>query len=219
MAKPLIAANLRFVLVGGHAINAWTGEARATVDIDIIAERPARARDALHAAFPHLTVEEHPVVIRMKDAAMEAIAIIRPESSPFFKRVLKFTQSVRLGEVDMQIPRQEAALALKFAALVMRTRRLEDRYVDARDFILVAKSIATPDEQTLAELGELAFTGGGNEILKLLADARAGDGWSSSRPSARGSSYTSQCLFRPSCFPTTTSPPAATSAASTTASS
>lgn len=174
VAKPLIAAGLKFVLVGGHAINAWTGEPRATVDIDIIAERPARARDALHAAFPHLTVEEHPVVIRLRDEAMEAIDIIRPESSPLFKRVLKLTRAVRLGEVDVQIPMQEAVLALKFAALVMPSRRLEDRYVDARDFILVAKSITAPDEEKLAELGELAFAGGGSELLKLVADARAG---------------------------------------------
>lgn len=174
VAKPLIAAGLKFVLVGGHAINAWTGEPRATIDIDIIAERPAKARDVLRAAFPQLSVEEHPVVIRFKDAAMEAIDIIRPDSSPLFKRVLKLTHTVKLGGLEVLIPQQEAALALKFAALVMPTRRLEDRYIDARDFILVAKSLAAPDETKLAELGELAFTGGGNELLKLVADARAG---------------------------------------------
>ena len=88
--------------------------------------------------------------------------------------MLKLTQAVRLGDVDVLIPMQEAVLAWKFAALVMPSRRLEDRYVDARDFILVAKSITAPDEEKRAELGEMACAGGGSELLKLVADARAG---------------------------------------------
>ena len=174
VAKPLDDAGLKFVLVGGHAVNAWTGRARATVDIDIIAEKPARARDALKQAFPELTVEEHPVVIRFKDEKLEAIDIIRPESSPLFKRVLKLTHSVQLGDSQVHIPQQEAILALKFAAMAMPTRQLEDRHIDARDFIMVAKLIAAPDEALLNELGELAYTGGGKDLLKLVADARAG---------------------------------------------
>jgi hypothetical protein len=174
VAKPLDDAGLKFVLVGGHAVNAWTGRARATVDIDIIAEKPTRSRDALKRAFPELTVEEHPVVIRFKDEKLEAIDIIRPESSPLFQRVLKLTRAVQLGDVQVHIPQQEAILALKFAAMAMPTRQLEDRHIDARDFIMVAKLIAAPDEALLNELGELAYTGGGKELLKLVADARAG---------------------------------------------
>ncbi len=174
VVAPLNNARLKFVLVGGHAINAWTGEPRATVDIDLIAEKPNRARDVLHVAFPHLVIEEHPVVIRFKDAAMEAIDIIRPQSSPLFKAALQLTTPVRLGDAEVHIPQREAVLALKFAALVMPTRRLEDRYVDARDFILVAKAISVPDESKLAELGEMAFSGGGKQLLKLVTDARAG---------------------------------------------
>lgn len=174
VAKPLDDAGLKFVLVGAHAVNAWTGRARATVDIDIIAEKPSRARDALQLAFPDLTVEEHPVVIRFKDAKLEAIDIIRPESSPLFKRVLKLTHPVQLGDRQIHIPEQEAVLALKFAAMAMPTRQIEDRHIDARDFIMVAKLIPSPDEAKLSELGELAYTGGGTELLKLVADARAG---------------------------------------------
>jgi hypothetical protein len=174
VAKPLDEAGLKFVLVGGHAVNAWTGRARATVDIDIIAEKPARARDVLKQAFPDLTVEEHPVAIRFKDEKLEAIDIIRPESSPLFNRVLKLTRAVRLGDAYVQIPQQEAILALKFAAMAMPTRQLEDRHTDARDFIMVAKLLPSPDEAMLHELGELAYAGGGKELLKLVADARAG---------------------------------------------
>jgi hypothetical protein len=87
---------------------------------------------------------------------------------------LKLTKSIQLGEIDILVPEQEAMLALKFAAMVMPTRRLEDRYIDARDFLLIAKSIATPDLTKLAELGELVYAGGGRELLKLVDDARAG---------------------------------------------
>jgi hypothetical protein len=174
VAKPLNAAGIQFVLVGGHAINAWTNEPRATVDIDIIAEKPTRARDVLAAAFPDLTIEEHPVVIRFKDQTHEAIDIIRPESSPLFKRVLKLAQPIAVGVIEIRIPEREAMLALKFAAFVMPTRRMEDRYIDARDFMLVAKSPQPLDETKLRELGELVYAGGGSELLKLVEDARAG---------------------------------------------
>jgi hypothetical protein len=174
VVKPLLDAGEEFVLVGGHAVNAWTGEARATVDVDIVARHPDKARDLLSKAFPQLTVEEHPVVIRLKDAKLEAIDIIRPKSSPLFERVLNLTRPISLGGVEILVPEQEAMLALKFAAMIMPSRRLEDRYIDARDFLLIAKSIVTPDVKKLAELGELVYVGGGSGLLKLVEDARAG---------------------------------------------
>src|SRR3954463_11658577 len=78
VVKALQKANVKHVLVGAHAISAWAGDPRATIDVDLIASNPAQARKALEAAFPQFTVEEHPVVIRFKWEGRERIDVIRP---------------------------------------------------------------------------------------------------------------------------------------------
>src|SRR2546423_1657250 len=111
--KVLQKANVKHVLVGAHAISAWAGDPRATIDVDIVASRPAQARKALEAAFPDLTVEEHPVVIRFKSGGKERIDIFRPTSFPIFKAALKYATKVRLGKINADVPQLEMALALK----------------------------------------------------------------------------------------------------------
>src|SRR5438477_8521834 len=89
VVKALQRAKVRHVLVGAHAISAWARDPRATIDVDVIASRPAQARKVLAEAFPGLTIEEHPVVIRFKRDGREVIDVIRPTSSPIFKAALK----------------------------------------------------------------------------------------------------------------------------------
>ena len=89
-------AQLKYVLVGAHAISALGGDPRATMDVDVIAAQPAKARDALSRAFPQLTVEEHPVVIRFKQQGREVIDIIRPTAAPIFEAALEHTTQVKL---------------------------------------------------------------------------------------------------------------------------
>ena len=167
-------AQVKYVLVGAHAISALAGDPRATMDVDVIASDPVKARDALSKAFPQLTVEEHPVVIRFKQQGQEVIDIIRPTAAPIFNAALTHTTRVKLGKLDVTVPLAEAALALKFASMISLTRASEDRHIDAHDFIRLAKHNAKMDRQKLAELGEIVYVGGGNELLKLVDDAQAG---------------------------------------------
>jgi hypothetical protein len=167
-------ANLKAVLIGGHAVNARTGRPRATVDIDILAEKPKKVVDLILQAYPHLKVEDHPVVSRFKDADHEAIDVIKPTSSLLFKRILKLTESIKVGGVEIAIPGIEAMLALKHASLISPWRKVEDKYTDGRDFILIVKGAPKLDESLLKELGELTCPSGGDDLLHLVADARAG---------------------------------------------
>jgi hypothetical protein len=172
--KLLNAAKLKAVLVGGHAINARTGRPRATVDVDLVAERPTKVADAIQKAYPHLVRDEHPVVIRFKDSDHEAIDVIKPESAPLFKQILKLTEHLEIDGTILTVPDLEAMIALKFASMISPTRRVEDKYTDGRDFILMVLGGKSLDETKLTELGEFVYAGGGANVLKLVADARAG---------------------------------------------
>jgi len=71
----------------------------------------------------------------------------------------------------------ELALASKFAALISRNREIEKKYLDASDFIqLVKRNHAAIDEVKLRQLGEAVYIGGGEALLKYVADAKAGRG-------------------------------------------
>jgi hypothetical protein len=174
VVKILQRAGVKHVLVGAHAISAWAGEPRATMDVDLIASRPAQARNVLAAAFPHLSIEEHPVVIRFKLNGREMIDIIRPTSDSIFKAALKYAVRVRLSGTQTDVPQLEMALALKFAAMASPTRQTKDKYQDAHDFIAMIQHNPDVDLAKAEKFGELVYLGGGKEILKLVADARDG---------------------------------------------
>lgn len=167
-------AGVRAVLVGAHAVNARSGEARPTQDIDVVAPRPKQVVEVLRRAYPHLEVDDHPVVTRFKDAGRETIDVIKPRSSKLFKRILQLTESLDVEGVAVELASVEAVLALKFQAMVSPARLMEKKYRDAADFIAIAKLLKRVDEKLLGELGDLVYAGGGKELLKLVADARAG---------------------------------------------
>jgi hypothetical protein len=165
---------VRYVLVGGHAINLYTGKPRATQDVDVVTAAPVKARRAVQQAFPHLTAEDHPVVVRFKEGGKEVIDLIKAGSGKLFQRVLRLVVQVKIAGEPVAVPRPEAALALKFYSMVNPARPTDDRMQDAVDFSRAAKMQEKLDQPLLHELGELVYAGGGDALLKLLADARAG---------------------------------------------
>src|SRR5687767_11273335 len=71
VARVLSKARVRYVLVGAHALNIYTGRPRATHDVDVVTDAPAKARRAIALTYPDLRVEDHPVVVRFKDGENE----------------------------------------------------------------------------------------------------------------------------------------------------
>jgi hypothetical protein len=174
VARVLDRAKVSYVLLGAHAINVYTGRPRATQDVDLLTGAPAKARRALEQAFPHLDVEDHAVVIRFLENGEEVLDVIKAGSQKVFRRILRLATRVRVEDVQVAIPTLEAALASKFCSMISPTRPSDDRMQDAVDFSRAAKLHGKVDRDLLHELGELVYAGGGDAILKLIDDARAG---------------------------------------------
>ncbi len=174
VARVLKAAGVKYVIVGAHAANGYTGRPRATVDVDVIVQFPKKAADAIAAAYPDLTIQDTPVVTRFKDKDLEAIDVMKPTASKLWARLLKDARELNIGGESVSIPVLEGVLAAKFASMVSPMRRLPDKHQDGADFIRVVEANVKIDRDLLKELGELVYDGGGAEILKLESDARAG---------------------------------------------
>ena len=174
VARVLNAAGVKFVLVGAHALSAYTGKPRATMDVDVISDSPKKAMQALTKAFPSLEIQDHPVVIRFLRDKQEAIDVIKASTSLIFKRILKLTRTITISGEPVPVPVLEAALAAKFAAMTNPARKITDRQQDGVDFARAVEANKRIDLALVQELGELVYMGGGKEILKLVHDAKAG---------------------------------------------
>ena len=175
VGRVLREAGVNYVLVGAHAANGYTGRPRATIDVDVVVQFPKKAARAVAAAFPQLTPRDTPVVTRFLTAdGDEAIDLMKPTSSPLWKRLLKDPRVVTIENEPLRIPSLEGMLAAKFASMVSIGRRMPDRQQDAVDFARMIDANPQIDEPALKDLGELVYPGGGADVLKLVADARAG---------------------------------------------
>lgn len=174
VAKIFERAKLKYVLVGAHAMNGYTGHPRATEDVDVIAQFPKKASKALANAFPHLIIEDTPVVVRFRDADRVAIDLMKPTGLPLWPALMKESREVVIAKQKVRVPVLEGVLAAKFAAMASPLRRMADRMIDAGDFMRVVDANEHVDLSLLARLGELVYVGGGKDVLKHVENARAG---------------------------------------------
>jgi hypothetical protein len=134
-----------------------------------------KATKALSAAFPHLEPEDHEVVVRFRDPQSGEVVIDLMKPSALYRETFNHTCEVSSGKQRYRIPNLEMALTMKFAAMLSPNRAEEDRLQDAHDFILLVKQNSSVREETLAELGEHVFTGGGKDVLDKIRKVRAGE--------------------------------------------
>ena len=174
VARVLNDAGVHYVLAGAHAVNAYSGRPRATVDVDVLTDSLAKAEKALRAAFPDLQVHDTPVVLRFMDAEHEAIDVMKAATSKLFRRVVRLSSPVTIEGVEVVVPSCECVLAMKFASMIFAGRKPADRFQDAADFMRVLEAQDPVDDQLLRELGELVYAGGGEEVMAHVANARAG---------------------------------------------
>src|SRR5438093_1152840 len=64
VARVLDAAGVKYVIVGAHAANGYSGRPRLTIDVDAVVQFPKKAAKAVIAAFPDLQIRDTPVVTR-----------------------------------------------------------------------------------------------------------------------------------------------------------
>ncbi|HRK30137.1 MAG TPA: hypothetical protein PLD59_03585 [Tepidisphaeraceae bacterium] len=175
VAAVLNTAKVKYVLVGAHAANGYTSAPRNTLDVDILARHPKQACAVLTKAFPDLTAQDTPVVVRFKRADGDvAIDVMKPGAPPLWRELIKIAKPVRIDGELIPIPPVEGVLAAKLAAMTSPARLIEKKMFDGGDFIAIVKANPKLDMQFLERLGDLVYPGGGKEILKLVADAKAG---------------------------------------------
>lgn len=175
VARVLSAAGVRYVLAGGHAVNAHTGRPRATVDVDILTDAPVKAREALCAAFPALTVHDTPVVTRFMDGGREAIDLMKAKPAPLFRRIVRLVTHVEIDGEQIPVPSAEAVLAMKFASMINPLRKRPDRLQDGADFARIIEANPHIDLGLVSELGDLLHGGGGKDVLEMVDAVRTGN--------------------------------------------
>jgi hypothetical protein len=185
-------AGVSFVLVGAHGLSGWMDEPRATQDVDVIVadKHHTKAVTALLAAFPDLEVSEAPVVTRLREPNTKKVVLdlMRPNQQ-LFRSAFRHTKTVEVKGQRYRIPSLEMALAMKFALMVSLHRQDEDKYQDAHDFILMIKANPKIDLKKLSEMGELVYSGGGDEIVEMVRRVRAGEQLNLSRNHGQDPSY------------------------------
>ena len=170
--KILNKAKIKFTLMGAHGIAGWLERPRASQDVDVmIHTRHKAAVQAVHKAFPELTVVDLAVVTRFIDPAtkLAVIDLMKPESD---LHVEVPNYSVPVGKTHC-VPDLEMALALKFAAIQSPNREVNKKRQDHVDFASMVYAHGDEiEDDKLYSLGEMVKNGGGKEILKLVEEAR-----------------------------------------------
>lgn len=176
--KALNTERINFVLAGAHGMARWRQEARATEDVDVIvmARHQKKAVRALAAAFPDLEVDELEVVTRLRDRVTKSVRIdVMKSNQPLFRAAFEHAEVVKIDTQKCKLPTLEMALAMKFAPMVSLLREDHKKYMDAADFIRIVKVNSAIDLDTLSELGDLVYPGGGKEIVEKVRQVRAGE--------------------------------------------
>ena len=174
----LNSAGVRFMLVGAHGIGGWMNAPRTTQDVDLVVgvRGEKKAVRVLLSAFPWLVADDRGIVIRLKDRESNAVVIdvIKPHE-PLFRVALKHAHTIEAEGHTVSIPSLELALAMKFAAMISPNREDDKKHLDAHDFIRMVKTNPNIDLDTLTELGQLVYNGGGAEIVEKVRQVRAGE--------------------------------------------
>ncbi|HLX63357.1 MAG TPA: hypothetical protein VKX17_18955 [Planctomycetota bacterium] len=168
-------AKIPFVVMGLYGISGWLKEPRTTEDFDVLVPMKdvPKAVKAICGEFPFLTARDTPVVVRFEKDDKALLDIMKPHH-PLFKAALKNSCQARLHGLAVQVPVKEMALALKFFSMTSPGRQPDDKYQDAHDFINIARNNSGMNPGKMREWGELAFDGGGADILRQFEHAVAG---------------------------------------------
>jgi hypothetical protein len=182
--QTLTSKKIPFVLTGAHAIGGWTGEPRATKDVDILVKPGrnfARAVKAIRELYPHLEMKNfHGVAAFFVPGETKSVIDVTYPHRPDIEATLATPLWVEEGDLRYRIPYLEAALANKYGAMITLNRNPLKRQQDAVDFGKMVrhsleKGQQTIDPKKLRALGEKVWSGGGgDEILRLVEEIKQG---------------------------------------------
>jgi hypothetical protein len=126
--------------------------------------------------FPGLQPEDQEVVTRLRDRESNRILIdVMKTNQAHVKAALKNATSIEMENVPIKVPTLEMALVLKFAPMISLMREDQKKFSDASDFTAMVKFNQNINLESLAELGDLVYPGGGKEIVEKVRQVRAGE--------------------------------------------
>jgi predicted nucleotidyltransferase len=178
VARLLNNSKIPFVLAGAHSISVWLEEPRTTQDVDIIVgpRNHKKVVRLLTENFPGLQPEDQEVVTRLRDRESNRILIdVMKTNQAHVKAALKNATSIEMENVPIKVPTLEMALVLKFAPMISLMREDQKKFSDASDFTAMVKFNQNINLESLAELGDLVYPGGGKEIVEKVRQVRAGE--------------------------------------------
>jgi hypothetical protein len=167
----------KWVLMGLHGYSGYLADPRTTQDVDIMvaASERKKAVKAIQAAWPTLLVQHYSEVVRFRDPndpdlqgnPKPTIDIMMPWAE-FQQTILK--DYVLIDEkTKHRIPRLEAALVAKYAAMVSITRSIEKKEYDAGDFRrMVRANYDHIDRESLRRLAAQVWSDGADDIEHFL---------------------------------------------------
>lgn len=180
----LRAKKIPFVLTGAHGISGWTGRPRSTHDVNILVKpgrNLARAIKALKIQYPHLEVRQHfGVTSFFIPGEKESVIDVTYPHRADIAETLETAIWIGEGDEKYRIPTLEAALGNKYGAMLTLSRDILKRTQDIVDFSQMVKHSLDEgrqpiDLEILKVLGEMVWpSGGGDEILRFVADVKAG---------------------------------------------
>ncbi len=171
-------AGVNFMLVGAHGVFEWTQTPRGTWDVDVLvgARGFTKAVNALQVAYPDLELEVEEAITRFRTPGdRKGVIDVWKVNQPLYRQGIWHGVTVRSREQAYKVPSLEMALAIKFALMISLTRDYAKKYMDAHDFIRMVCVNSEIDLDKLAQLGELVYPGGGQEILEMVRRVRAGE--------------------------------------------
>jgi len=182
----LTAKRIPFVLTGAHGIAGWTGKPRNTLDVDILVKagrNHARAVKALRALYPQLEVRNFVGVVAffVPGEKTSVIDVTYPHRADLEETLANPTWAENEEQgLRYCVPSLEEALANKYGAMLTLSRELDKRMQDAVDFTRMVQHSGDEGRQPidlkrLEFLGEKVWpAGGGEELLRLVAQVQAG---------------------------------------------
>lgn len=167
----------KWVLMGLHGYAGYLADPRSTQDVDVMVAPSERKKavKAISAAWPTLLITQCDVVVRFRDPndldhrgdPKPTIDIMLPWGK-FQQTILK--DFVKIDRATKhRIPRLEAALVAKYAAMISIFRDLEKKEQDAVDFRrMVRANFKDIDRASLRQLADEVWEGGADEIERFL---------------------------------------------------
>lgn len=178
--RALTEKKIPFVLTGAHALGGWTGDPRATHDVDILVKKgrnQARAVKAIAELYPWLEVRTFSGIVAffVPGEKRSVIDVTIPRRADT-EVTLASSLWIEKRGLRYRIPALEAILANKYGAMLSLSRDSGKRLQDAADFTkMVEHSAELIDLNKLRALGEMVWPGGGGaEILQLVAHIKQG---------------------------------------------